>query len=146
MSREYPQLPIAAVGVVVVHPNGELLLARRRNPPAQGLWSLPGGRVELGETVAESARREVMEECGVMCEPLEEYHVVDRIFRDAEGKVSYHYVIIEVLARWIGGDPAPGSDASEVRWFGTQELVRADITPGVHEVVQTLLARRKLES
>ena len=141
MSREYPQLPVVAVGAVVVRDDGRVLLARRSNPPAQGLWSLPGGRVELGETVAEAARREVLEECGVSCEPRDVYHVVDRIIRDAEDGLQYHYVIIEVLARWASGEPVPSSDAFEASWFALEELRALDLTPGVPEVVQALLAR-----
>ena len=141
ISREYPELPVAAVGVVVVRGDGRVLLARRANPPAQGLWSLPGGRMELGETVAEAARREVFEECGVRCEPLEVFHTVDRIFRDPEGRVRYHYVIIEVLAHWVSGQVLPGSDALEVGWFDLEQLPELDITPGVYEVALALLER-----
>ncbi len=144
MSREYPEAPVAAVGVVVVREDGRLLLARRANPPAQGLWSLPGGRIELGETVVEAARREVREECGVECEPLEVFHAVDRVFRDREGRVQYHYLIVEVLARWVSGEVSPGSDASEADWFKTRELSSLDITPGVAEVVDALLSRLAL--
>ncbi len=144
MSREYPEAPVAAVGVVVVREDGRVLLARRANPPAQGLWSLPGGRIELGETVAEAARREVREECGVECGPLEVFHVVDRIFRDEVGRVQYHYLIVEVLARWISGEVSPGSDASEAGWFPIGEISSLDITPGVAEVVDALLSRQPL--
>jgi ADP-ribose pyrophosphatase YjhB (NUDIX family) len=141
MSREYPAAPLPAVGVVVLRADGRLLLARRANPPAQGLWSLPGGAIELGETVAEAARRETREECGVECDPLPVHHVVDRVFRDADGWVQYHYVIVEVLARWVSGEGSPASDASAVRWFSPRELGATDITPGVDEVVAGLLAR-----
>lgn len=134
-------MPVAAVGVVVIRGDGRLLLARRSNPPAQGLWSLPGGRIELGETVAEAARREVLEECAIECEPLELFHTVDRIFRDDAGRVQYHYVIVEALAWWVSGKGAPGSDASEVGWFAPEELPGLDITPGVAEVVSALLDR-----
>lgn len=141
MSREYPSAPIAAVGVVVVREDGRILLARRANPPSAGMWSLPGGRLELGETVAECARREVLEECGVHCEPLELHHAVDSIHRDAAGRVQYHYLIVDVLARWTSGDPRPGADASEVAWFRAENLGEPDVTPRVAEVVEALLAR-----
>ena len=141
MSREYPQAPVAAVGVVVFREDGRLLLVRRGNPPAQGLWSLPGGRLELGETLPEGARREVLEECGVECEPLEVFHAVDRIFRDEEGRVRYHYVIVDVLARWVAGEGTAATDAPEVGWFKPDELADLDITEGVEEVARALIAR-----
>lgn len=141
MSREYPQAPVAAVGVVVVREDGRLLLVRRGNPPSEGLWSVPGGGLELGETVSECARREVREECGLACEPLEVFHAVDRIFRDERGGIRYHYVIIEVLARWLSGEATPASDASAVGWFRPDELSSPDITPGVDDVARVLLER-----
>ena len=141
MSREYPERPIPSVGVVVLRADGRILLVRRANPPSQGLWSLPGGGVELGETVAEAARREVREECGVECEPLEVFHAVDRVYRDGDGRVRYHYVIVEVLARWLSGEATHGSDAGAVGWYAPEELARLEITPGVAEVVAALIAR-----
>lgn len=140
-SREYPLAPVPAVGAVVVRGDGRFLLARRLNPPQQGRWSLPGGRIELGETVAECVRREVREECGVECEPLEVFHSVDRIYRDGEGAVQYHYVIVDVLARWISGEAVADTDASEAGWFAVHELGGLDLTPGAEEVIRALLLR-----
>lgn len=141
MSREYPTTPVPAVGVVVERPDGKVLLARRANPPAAGLWSVPGGGLEVGETVLEAARREVREETGVECEPVPVFEVVDRVFRDGSGRVQFHYVIIEVLALWRSGEPLPGSDASEVGWFEPEELDGLDITHGVPEIVRALTRR-----
>ncbi len=141
VSREYPPAPVAAVGVVVVRDDGRLLLARRSNPPAQGFWSLPGGGLELGESIHDAARREVLEECGVECVPRDVFHAVDRIFYDGEGRVQYHYVIIEVLAGWLSGEGEPASDASDVGWFTLDELPGLQLTPGVIEVVRALLDR-----
>lgn len=141
MSREYPSAPVPAVGVVVERADGRVLLARRANPPAAGLWSLPGGGLELGESVIDAARREVREETGVECKPVPVFEVVDRVFRDEAGRVQYHYVIIEVLARWVSGEPVPGSDASEAAWFDPEELGLLEITPGVPAVVRSLVRR-----
>jgi mutator protein MutT len=132
---------VPAVGVVVVRDDGRVLLARRRNPPSEGLWSLPGGRLELGETISECARREVREECGIECEPLEVFHAVDRIHLDSEGRVRFHYLIVDVLARWTSGQPAAGTDASEVGWFALAEFASLEITKGVEEVARALLVR-----
>ncbi|MDP9351385.1 MAG: NUDIX hydrolase [Chloroflexota bacterium] len=140
-AREYPSAPVPAVGAVVVREDGRVLLARRLNPPQQGRWSIPGGRIELGETVAQCVRREVREECGVECEPLEVFHSVDRIYEDENGRVRFHYVIVDVLARWVSGEAVAGTDASEVGWFDVQELTALDLTPGAEDVIRALLLR-----
>ncbi len=126
---------------MVVREDGRVLLARRLNPPQQGRWSIPGGRIELGETVAQCVRREVREECGVECEPLEVFHSVDRIYEDEDGRVRFHYVIVDVLARWVSGEALAGTDASEVGWFDVQELTALDLTPGAEDVIRALLLR-----
>lgn len=125
----------------MVREDGRVLLARRLNPPQQGRWSIPGGRIELGETVAQCVRREVREECGVECEPLEVFHSVDRIYEDEDGRVRFHYVIVDVLARWVSGEALAGTDASEVGWFDVQELTALDLTPGAEDVIRALLLR-----
>lgn len=141
VTREYPLSPVAAVGAVVVRGDGCILLARRLNPPQQGRWSLPGGRIELGESVPECVRREVREECGIECEPLEVFHSVDRIYRDSQGKVLYHYVIVEVLARWVSGEAVAGTDASELGWFELAEIGALEISPGAEDVIRVLISR-----
>ncbi len=141
MGREYAERPIAAVGAVVVRNDGRILLTRRANPPLQGLWSTPGGVLELGETIAECARREVLEESGVECAPTDVYHAVDSIHRDSEGRVRYHYLIVDVLARWISGEARPGTDASDVGWFTLDDLADLATTPQLHHVASDLLIR-----
>jgi len=141
MSREYPATPVASVGVIVRRDDGAVLLVRRANPPSQGLWSVPGGRLELGETAAECARREVREECGVECVPTDVFHVVDRIYRNDEGRVQYHYVIVELLAWWSSGEPVAGDDASAVAWVHPTGLNAYDLTPGLEEVIVRMIAR-----
>jgi len=141
VGREYPERPIAAVGVVVVRNDGKILLARRANPPRQGLWSLPGGELELGETIAACAYREVLEECGVECTPTEIYDAVDSIHRDVKGQVRYHYLIVDVLARWASGEVRPGTDASAAGWFSLDEMVELEMTPAAESVARALLFR-----
>jgi mutator protein MutT len=141
MSREYPSAPVPAVAVVVVRGDGQVLLVRRGTPPSAGLWSVPGGRLELGETVAECARREVREECGVECAPLRVYHVGDHVFRDDEGRIRYHYLIVDVLARWIAGEPVAASDAEAVGWFALEDLAALSTTSGLEAVVRELIAK-----
>ena len=116
MPREYPNVPLVGVGAVVVR-DGHVLLIRRAKPPRQGEWSLPGGLQKLGETVFEAARREVAEETGVVIRPLAVIDVVDLIDRDRyDGRVRYHYTLIDVMAAWVAGEAAASADAADVLW------------------------------
>ncbi|MFT4112131.1 NUDIX hydrolase [Silvibacterium sp.] len=115
MSREYPQAPIVGVGAVVLD-GDRVLLIRRAKEPMKGQWSLPGGALEVGETLAQGAQREAREETGLEVEPLVVVEVLDRISHDAAGQVQYHYVLVDFLCRVTGGELKPGSDAAEVRW------------------------------
>jgi len=121
LTREYPLAPIVGVGAVVLE--GErVLLIRRGKQPMQGQWSLPGGALEVGETLAEGAKREVREETGLEVEPLAMVEVLDRISRDEAGRVHYHYVLVDFLCSVTGGELRPGSDAADVRWATREEL------------------------
>jgi 8-oxo-dGTP diphosphatase len=121
VSREYPVRPIIGVGVVVWH--GErVLLVRRGKPPRLGQWSLPGGAQRLGETVAEAARREVKEEVGLEVVLGEIVATVDLIERDQEGRIRYHYTLIDFVAVAAGSELRPGSDAAAARWFTLAEI------------------------
>lgn len=112
-----------------------VLLARRAANPGAGLWSLPGGRVEPGETVAEAARREVMEEVGVEAEIVGLAAARDIIIRSGEGQLKAHFVVLAHAARWRGGEPAPGAEAAEVGWFRPNEVAGLTTTEGLAEVV-----------
>ncbi len=115
MSREYPAHPRVGVGVVVVRP-GAVLLARRGTPPHVGAWSLPGGGQELGETMEQTARRELAEETGLIVGDLHLAGVVDSVTCDAAGRVRFHYTIIDYAALWQGDTARAGGDISEVAW------------------------------
>lgn len=121
MSREYPIRPIIGVGVVVWH--GErVLLVRRSKPPRMGHWSLPGGAQRLGETIAEAARREVKEEAGLEIVLGDVVAAVDLIERDRQGRIRYHYTLIDFVAEAENSALNPGSDAADARWFGLAEV------------------------
>lgn len=128
MKREYPDAPVAAVGVVVLKDDGVLLI-RRGKEPRRGRWSLPGGAVELGETVRQAAEREIKEECDVEIKATEVIEVLDAISPDGDGRVQFHYVLTELLAEHLGGTPSASSDALEARWVGLSELDGLDILP-----------------
>jgi 8-oxo-dGTP diphosphatase len=114
--REYPEAPIVGVGAVVID-GTKVLLVRRGNEPLKGEWSLPGGALEVGETLHQGVVREVLEETGVTVAPAGVVEILDRIVKDEEsGRVRYHYVLIDFVCRVTSGSPLVGSDADEVRW------------------------------
>jgi len=135
VQREYPEAPRVGVGTVVLR-DGHVLLVRRGGAPAQGKWSIPGGLVELGETTEAAAIREVEEECGLKVRLLGLAGVVDRITRDAEGRIRYHYVLVDYLAVPETGIARAGSDAAEVRWVPIGDLDRYDSTEGLAAMIQ----------
>lgn len=121
MSRQYPDRPFVGVGAVVVH-GGRVLLAKRGNPPRAGDWSLPGGAQVVGETVFDAARREIREETGLEIEVLGVVDVVDSIQRDDDGRVRYHYTLIDVVAEAASDAAEASDDAAAVGWFSLDEL------------------------
>jgi ADP-ribose pyrophosphatase YjhB (NUDIX family) len=121
VTREYPARPIVGVGVVVWH-GDRVLLVRRGKAPRWGQWSLPGGAQQLGETVAEAARREVEEEVGLEVALGEIVATVDLIERDPHGRIRYHYTLIDFVAEAPRAALQPGSDAADARWFSIEEI------------------------
>jgi 8-oxo-dGTP diphosphatase len=114
MEREFPQAPMVGVGAVIVH-EGKVLLVRRAREPLKGHWSLPGGAVEVGESLHSGLVREVKEETGLIVAPIELVELLDRIHRQGE-RIRYHYVIADYLCRVVEGNLQAASDADEVRW------------------------------
>ncbi len=117
--REYPLTPLVGVGAVVVEA-GRVLLVRRGSEPLKGHWSLPGGLLEVGESLTEGVIREVREETGLTVEPLELVELLDRIHWEGD-RVRYHYVIADYLCRMTGGELVAASDADAVRWVERAE-------------------------
>lgn len=119
--HEYPESPQSAVGAIVIR-DDEVLLVKRDNPPGKGLWSIPGGCVELGETLQAAAEREIREETGVIIRAKEPIYTFDVIERDDEGHIRFHYVIVDLLADYVSGTPTPRSDVCEAQWVTAREL------------------------
>ena len=119
IQREYPLAPHVGVGAVIVK-DGRVLLVQRATEPALGRWSIPGGLVEVGESLIAAVEREVREETGLEIEPVELVELLDRIHRDGD-RVRYHYVIADYLCRVVGGSLNAASDAAAVRWVEPAE-------------------------
>jgi mutator protein MutT len=128
-----PTQPAVGVGAVVIR-DGRVLLIRRGKEPLRGRWLVPGGTVELGETLEEAVVREIREETSLDVAPLEVLTVFDRIDRQ-EGRVVYHYVIVDYLCQYLAGDPRAGSDAEAVAFVAREDLDAYDLPPKALEVV-----------
>ena len=139
MVREYPERPIVAVGGIVVR-DGQVLLVERGREPSVGRWTIPGGAVRVGERLQEAVARELREECGVEVEVGPVVEILDRVVRDGAGRVRFHYVIVDYLARWVAGEPRAGSDARAVRWLHREEWAALPLTEGLGPVLDRALA------
>ena len=138
--HEFPKRPVPAVGAIVFR-DGAVLLVKRGAEPNRSRWSLPGGSLEIGETVEAGAVRETREETGVDVQPLRVLDVRNFIERK-DGEVRWHYVLIDVLCEYLRGDPFPATDAENARLIPLRELGEYDIVPAALEVFQMTSARR----
>ena len=124
--REYPSRPLLGVGGFVFDEAGSLLMVRRPKEPARGRWSIPGGAVEVGETLRQAVVREVLEETGIVVEALGQVEVVERVLPDASGRIRFHYVLVDFLCRATDGRLIAGSDASAAEWVPAAEWQAED--------------------
>ncbi len=133
-SREYPAQPLIGAGALII--SGEnIVLVTRIHEPLKGEWSIPGGLVELGETLRATTEREALEETGLAVQAGAVVEVIDRIITDADGRTRYHYVLIDFLCRVTGGDLRAGGDAGEARWVGRGELANYEIREPAMRVI-----------
>lgn len=135
--RLYPKAPIVGVGAVIVKGN-KILLVKRAGEPGKGLWSIPGGLVEIGESIKDAARREVKEETGLDVRVDEVADVTEIIIRDEENKVKHHYVIVDFFAVPLKGELKASSDALEVRWVEFKDLKNYSLTNTVKKLFRKL--------
>ena len=135
MKREYPDSPLVGVGAIIIQ-DGRVLLVKRGHPPLAGEWSIPGGVLELGETVRAAAVREAREETCLTVEPAELLGVYDRVLRDDAGRTLYHFVLIDFLCRPVAGQAQAADDADEVRWFTPAEVEKLELAEDTAEVVR----------
>jgi ADP-ribose pyrophosphatase YjhB (NUDIX family) len=136
--RTYPARPILAVSAAIVR-DGRVLIARRARAPANGIYTLPGGVVEVGETLREAVAREIMEETNLVIEPVALAGYRERVGHDASGKVEHHFVILPFAARLISGEPRLNEELAEVRWLTPAELAGLPTTEGLAEIVTTAM-------
>lgn len=134
-SRAYPKRPLVAASVAVLR-EGRVMLAARGRPPLAGLFSLPGGLVEPGETLAEAALRELREETGVEAEMIGFVAPIEFIARDPEGRAQHHFVICAHVARWRAGEGETGDEAAEIRWLAEAEIGSVPTTPGLLPILE----------
>lgn len=139
-SRRYPSAPVCAVGALIYRGN-RILLVRRGKAPSLGKWSVPGGRLRLGETLEAAVVRETREETCLAVRPLRIGKVVEHLLRDKRGEIEYHYVIVDYVCRIVGGSPRPASDVSEVRFVEISELSQWDMTEGTAQVIREVFER-----
>jgi ADP-ribose pyrophosphatase YjhB (NUDIX family) len=132
--RLYPTRPFVAASAAIVR-DGKVLVVRRARAPANGVFSLPGGVVETGETLHEAVAREVREETGLTIEPVALAGFRETIVRDKENRVERHFVILPFAARWIAGEPVLNEELSEWRWVDQDELATLPTTPGLAAIV-----------
>ncbi len=140
MQREHPKQPLIGVGALIVE-NGRVVLIKRGKAPLMGEWSIPGGMLELGETLRQGAEREALEETGLVIHATELLGVFDRVVPDAERKIVYHYVLIDFLCERISGELLAGADADDARWFTPEELAKLPLAEDTAGVIRAAFAK-----
>jgi len=135
MKREYPESPLVGVGAVIIN-DERVLLVKRGHAPLAGKWSIPGGVLELGETLREAAIREAQEETCLTVETANLLGVYDRVLRDEAYRTRYHYVLVDFLCRRVAGEAKAAGDADEVRWFTRAEVGRLALAKDTAEVIR----------
>jgi 8-oxo-dGTP diphosphatase len=139
-ARSYPERPFLAASAAIVR-DGKILVVRRARPPANGLYTLPGGVVEVGETLMEAVAREVREETALEIEPVALAGFRETIVRDADSRVERHFIILCFASRWRAGDPVLNEELSEAHWLDPAELAGLPTTPGLADIVAAAFQR-----
>lgn len=139
IKREYPTTPLLGVGVLVKK-GASILLVQRAKDPKKGLWALPGGMVDLGEPVRLAAIREVKEECSIDIHLQDIVSVIDLIDKDNDGKIKYHFVLIDFLAEYVGGELQPASDALNAAWVDPADLPKYNIPELTQKVIRKVIS------
>jgi 8-oxo-dGTP diphosphatase len=139
-ARSYPDRPYLAVSAAIIR-DGRVLIVRRARPPAEGVFTLPGGAVEVGESLQEALLREVREETALTVDPIALAGHREVIHRDGAGRVERHFVILAFAARWIAGEPVLNAELTEARWMLPTEIDGLQTTEGLADIVRAAFAR-----
>jgi ADP-ribose pyrophosphatase YjhB (NUDIX family) len=142
MQREYPDRPLVGVGAIIIE-NGRAALIKRGKAPLLGEWSIPGGMLELGETLRQGAEREALEETGLVVRATELLGVFDRVVPDDKGRTVYHYVLIDFLCEPVAGELCASGDAAEAKWFTLEEVSALNLHADTASVVRLGLRKAK---
>jgi 8-oxo-dGTP diphosphatase len=140
MQREHPKQPLVGVGALIVE-NGRAVLIKRGKAPLLGEWSIPGGMLELGETLRQGAEREALEETGLTVKATELLGVFDRVVPDSDGRIVYHYVLIDFLCERISGELQAGADAADAQWLTPEEIRSLPLAEDTAAVIQAAFAK-----
>jgi 8-oxo-dGTP diphosphatase len=143
--RRYPKRPLVGVGAIIFR-RDRILMAQRGKEPLKGWWSLPGGALELGESLQDAVRREVLEETGLEVEPVKLFEVFERIMRDDTGAPEYHYILIDYVCRVTAGKLFPGDDVCAVDWVRRRDLGALQITEGTLAVIERAFEARRQDN
>lgn len=145
MQREHPKQPLIGVGALIVE-KGRVVLIKRGKAPLLGEWSIPGGMLELGETLRQGAEREALEETGLVVRATELLGVFDRVVPDSAGKIIYHYVLIDFLCQRISGELLAGADAADAQWFTPEEVAKLPMAEDTAGVIRAAMAKAALST
>jgi 8-oxo-dGTP diphosphatase len=143
--RRYPKRPVPGVGALIFR-GGCILMVQRGKEPLKGWWSLPGGALEIGETLHEAVCREVWEETGLHVNPGPVFEVFERIMKDSNGTTEYHFVLIDYICRVTGGTLQAGDDVAIAEWVARPDLPSLQITEGTLAVIERAFEERKAEA
>jgi 8-oxo-dGTP diphosphatase len=144
MKREYPERPFVAVGAAVCR-EGSVLIVQRGKAPSKGLWTVPGGAVDLGETMDQAAAREVREECGIQIKVGDVVGILDNIVRDEQGGVRYHYAIVDFAAQYVSGELEPSDELAGAAWVTPAEFDTYRVPAKAREILLSALALYRQE-
>lgn len=135
INGRYPDFPRVAVGAVVFK-EGKVLLVLRGKPPAESQWAIPGGCVELGETLQEAAQREILEETGIVIQAGKPVYTFDVLERDKNGRLRFHYVIVDLAADYVSGEIRAGDDAADARWLSSEDMPYQNVSPTTRKLLK----------